>query len=92
MGVRRAVDLALDLKRQQPLLPIVTYGPLIHNPQTLNLLESRGISQTNSIEDIEGGTVIIRAHGISPQERKKLEAKRINIVDATCPRVTRYRF
>ncbi len=89
MGVRRAVDLALDLKRQQPPLPIVTYGPLIHNPQTLNLLESRGISQTNSIDDIEGGTVIIRAHGISPQERKELEAKRINIVDATCPRVTR---
>ncbi|MGC8603309.1 MAG: 4-hydroxy-3-methylbut-2-enyl diphosphate reductase [Desulfomonilaceae bacterium] len=89
MGVRRAVDLALDLKRQDPPLPIVTYGPLIHNPQTLNLLESRGVSQKDSIDDINGGTVIIRAHGISPQARLKLEEKRVNIVDATCPRVNR---
>ncbi|MGC8658954.1 MAG: 4-hydroxy-3-methylbut-2-enyl diphosphate reductase [Desulfomonilaceae bacterium] len=89
MGVRRAVDLALDLKRQKPPEPIVTYGPLIHNPQTLELLESRGITQQNSIEQINAGTAIIRAHGISPKERKLLETKNINIVDATCPRVTR---
>lgn len=89
MGVRRAVDLALDLKRQNPPLPIVTYGPLIHNPQTIDLLESRGIKQQNSLEAIEVGTVVIRAHGISPQERRRLEEKKLNIVDATCPRVTR---
>ncbi len=43
MGVRRAVDMVLDLQRDSPPLPIVTYGPLIHNPQTLELLRSRGI-------------------------------------------------
>ncbi len=89
MGVRRAVDLALDLSRQNPPLPIVTYGPLIHNPQTLNLLESKGIKQQNSLEAIKVGTVVIRAHGISPQERRRLEEKKLTIVDATCPRVTR---
>ncbi len=89
MGVRRAVDMALDLNRQNPPMPIVTYGPLIHNPQTLDLLESRGIKQQNSLEAIEDGTVVIRAHGISPQERLRLEEKKLNVVDATCPRVTR---
>jgi (E)-4-hydroxy-3-methyl-but-2-enyl pyrophosphate reductase len=89
MGVRRAVDLALDLNRQNLPLPIMTYGPLIHNPQTVSLLETRGIHKTNSIENIENGTVIIRAHGISPDEYNFLESKGVHIVDATCPRVTR---
>lgn len=89
MGVRRAVDMVLDLQRADPPLPIVTYGPLIHNPQTLELLESRGIRQVNSIEEIHRGTVVIRAHGISPQERSILRDKGVKIIDATCPRVAR---
>ncbi len=89
MGVRRAVDMALDLQRTRPPLPIVTYGPLIHNPQTLELLRTRGIEQAQSLDDIDHGTVIIRAHGISPQERKILEEKGVGVIDATCPRVAR---
>lgn len=89
MGVRRAVDMALDLQRTCPPLPIVTYGPLIHNPQTLEILRSRGIEQVQSLDSIDGGTVIIRAHGISPQERQILEEKGVGVIDATCPRVAR---
>jgi len=89
MGVRRAVDMALDLKRVRPPAPIVTYGPLIHNPQTLELLESRGIRKVNALDDIGAGTVVIRAHGISPSERTSLKAKGLTIIDATCPRVAR---
>lgn len=87
MGVRRAVDIALDLRRTSHPMPIVTYGPLIHNPQTLELLSSRGIGQISSIDEVNGGTVVIRAHGISPQERLALESKGAYIIDATCPRV-----
>ena len=50
MGVRRAVDMVLDLQRDSPPLPIVTYGPLIHNPQTLELLRSRGIQEAKSLD------------------------------------------
>ncbi len=89
MGVRRAVDMVLDLQRSSTSLPIVTYGPLIHNPQTLEILESRGICQVDSIEQIELGTAVIRAHGISPRERRLLEEKGVGIIDATCPRVSR---
>jgi (E)-4-hydroxy-3-methyl-but-2-enyl pyrophosphate reductase len=89
MGVRRAVDMVLDLQRAAPPLPIVTYGPLIHNPQTLELLRSRGILEVSSIDEIIGGTVVIRAHGISPQEKRLLQEKGVGIIDATCPRVAR---
>ena len=88
MGVRRAVEMALDLQREARIKPIVTYGPLIHNPQTLKLLNSKGISQVDSVDDIKDGTVIIRAHGISPQERSTLDSRGVTIIDATCPRVS----
>ncbi len=89
MGVRRAVDMALDLERDSLPRPIVTYGPLIHNPQTLELLESRGIRRVESLDEIKAGTVIVRAHGISPREREILEQKGVHVIDATCPRVQR---
>lgn len=60
MGVRHAVDMALDLRRSKLPAPIVTYGPLIHNPQTLELLASRGICEASSLEEIREGTVVIR--------------------------------
>lgn len=89
MGVRRAVETVLDLQRYSPPLPTVTYGPLIHNPQTLKLLASRGIREVSSVADVNGGTVIIRAHGISPQEREELVNRAELVVDATCPRVAK---
>jgi len=89
MGVRRAVDMVLDLQRDSPPLPIVTYGPLIHNPQTLDLLRARGILEAESLDQIAGGTVVIRAHGISPVEKLTLQNKGVRIIDATCPRVAR---
>lgn len=89
MGVRRAVDMVLDLQRSDTPLPISTYGPLIHNPQTLELLRSRGIREAKSLEDLPQGTVVIRAHGISPAEKEVLQNKGVKIIDATCPRVAR---
>ena len=89
MGVRRAVEIVLDLQRKPVPLPIVTYGPLIHNPQTLKLLRSKGIMEVGDISEVRGGTVIIRAHGISPQEREELTKRADLVVDATCPRVAR---
>ncbi len=89
MGVRRAVDMVLDLQRSETPLPISTYGPLIHNPRTLDLLRSRGIQEAKSLEDVPKGTVVIRAHGISPAEKGILANKGVRIIDATCPRVAR---
>lgn len=87
MGVRRAVELALDLKSGKHAPPMVSYGPLIHNPQTLEILEARGVRAVDSLDDIDNGTVVVRAHGISPAEHEALAEKGVEIIDATCPRV-----
>lgn len=89
MGVKRAVDMVLDVARQRGKKQVFTYGPIIHNPQTIELLKKRGVLPVDRIDEIEEGIVVVRAHGISPQERKELERKNVEIFDATCPRVAR---
>ena len=86
MGVRRALNLVLKALNEKKY-PIYTYGPLIHNPQTLELLNKLGVKVINKIEDeVPSGVCIIRAHGIPPQEKEKL-SKKHKIIDGTCPRV-----
>ncbi|HEX7415934.1 MAG TPA: 4-hydroxy-3-methylbut-2-enyl diphosphate reductase, partial [Smithellaceae bacterium] len=90
MGVRRAVDIVLEIAQHETGRRIYTYGPLIHNPQTIELLKSRGINAINNIDEInerQKAVLIIRAHGIAPAERKKLKESGIKIIDATCPKV-----
>ncbi|MFO7570424.1 MAG: 4-hydroxy-3-methylbut-2-enyl diphosphate reductase [Smithellaceae bacterium] len=90
MGVRRAVDAVLDVAQHETGRRIYTYGPLIHNPQTIELLQSRGITAIGNIDDIQDkadSVLIIRAHGIAPDERKKIKDSGIKILDATCPKV-----
>ena len=73
MGVRRAVELVLDAPaKHRP--PICTYGPLIHNPQVLDLLEEKGIGVIDRIPPEGEGTALIRAHGVPPETKKGLES------------------
>jgi (E)-4-hydroxy-3-methyl-but-2-enyl pyrophosphate reductase len=88
MGVRRAVETTLEAIRQQEG-KVATYGPLIHNPQVLNLLEERGVRILQKIPEKQAGNVIIRAHGIPPQEKARLQAAGALVKDATCPRVVK---
>ena len=88
IGVKRALEMVLKaINENQP--KIYTYGPLIHNPQVLELLRERGITILKPGEEIPAGLVVIRAHGIPPQERRLLEQAGGRIIDATCPRVAK---
>jgi 4-hydroxy-3-methylbut-2-enyl diphosphate reductase len=88
MGVRRAMEILLEAMARQDG-NIYTYGPLIHNPQVLNLLERRGIRVVKQVEGLAPGTLVIRAHGIPPSERRAIEEAGLKVIDATCPRVLR---
>ncbi len=88
IGVKRALELVLKAINENQS-KIYTYGPLIHNPQVLELLRERGISILKPGEDVPPGLVVIRAHGIPPQERRLLEQGGGRIIDATCPRVAK---
>ncbi|MCK5706759.1 MAG: 4-hydroxy-3-methylbut-2-enyl diphosphate reductase [Candidatus Aureabacteria bacterium] len=86
-GVRTAMDKTLQLIRRKPKGNIYTYGPLIHNPQVIDLLEKENVRVIKSLEEltkIEIGTVIIRAHGITPKERNFIKSSGHSVVDATC--------
>ena len=88
MGVRRAVEMALDAPTRYRH-PIHTYGPLIHNPQVIELLQKKGISVLHEIPNQGWGTVLIRAHGVPPEIKDRLKKAGFNVLDATCPRVIR---
>lgn len=86
MGVRRAVEMVLSAPNRHKG-PIHTYGPLIHNPQVLQLLEEKDIFALDKIPERGEGTVLIRAHGVPPQASEDLAKAGFNVIDATCPRV-----
>ena len=86
-GVKRAVDTVYE-QVNTCSGPIYTYGPIIHNEEVVKDLESKGVVVLRTEEDLDnisGGTVIIRSHGVEKRIYDKLEAKGVRIVDATCP-------
>ena len=92
MGVRRAMELVLAQAHQSGA-KVYTYGPLIHNPQVLELLAGKGIEVLGEIPppgSVHGGTVVIRAHGVPPEDKARLsEAGFSRVLEGTCPRVIR---
>jgi len=92
MGVRRAVEAVYRALAKYPDKTVYTYGPLIHNPVTIRLLEAKGVRIVNPDEELKSqiipdSPIIIRAHGIAPQKRQELIGCGAIIIDATCPRV-----
>ena len=86
-GVQRALDLALAASEE--CKPAYTLGPLIHNPGVVADLESRGVFVANEVDDVDGGTVIIRSHGVTPDVYDSVEQRGLDVIDATCPHVAR---
>ncbi len=96
MGVKRAVEKAEQAlgavqEREAPFERVYSLGPLIHNPTVLSDFERRGLRvlspEEASFPDLKGASVIIRAHGTTPQVMKDLEEAGAKVVDATCPKV-----
>jgi 4-hydroxy-3-methylbut-2-enyl diphosphate reductase len=76
------MDMALEAARKHPER-LHTLGPLIHNPQAVEYLENLGVSAMERIEDVPGGTVIFRSHGVSLRDLNK--AKRISLLGNSSP-------
>ena len=87
-GVNRAVKLTYELLEQGR--PVATLGPLIHNPQVVEDLESKGAITCDSVDDVpEGCEVVIRSHGVGQSVYDKISTRRLVYHDATCPFVTK---
>lgn len=91
MGVRRAMDIVLDAaySEKHKGSTVYTDGPLIHNPQVLDLLQEKGIKTLKEGAVLDKNRVVIRAHGITPTRQKEIESMGAKISDATCPHVMR---
>ena len=87
-GVNRAVKLTYELLEQGR--PVATLGPLIHNPQVVEDLESKGAITCDSVDDVpDGCEVVIRSHGVGQSVYDKISTRRLACHDATCPFVTK---
>ena len=90
-GVKRAMDLAFEAAKRYPK-DLYSLGPLIHNPQAVELLGGLGVKGRNRIEEIPKGTVIFRSHGVSLQDLVRAKKKKLRVIDATCPIVKKAQF
>jgi (E)-4-hydroxy-3-methyl-but-2-enyl pyrophosphate reductase len=86
MGVRRAMNSVLEATHRSQG-NIYTLGPLVHNTQAMEMLGTRRVRVVKNISEVDEGTLFIRAHGITPEERRCCEKPGVTISDMTCPHV-----
>lgn len=87
-GVERAVEMVEGALSEGAT--VRTLGPLIHNTQEIQRLETGGVRTINTPEEVsKGETAVIRAHGVTPEVQRELESRAERVIDATCPFVTK---
>jgi len=85
--VRRAIDImekAADEKGE-----IISLGPIVHNPQVVRELEGRGVRTAGDLSDGDSLPVAITAHGVGPEVLEDARSRGNEVIDTTCPIVTR---
>jgi (E)-4-hydroxy-3-methyl-but-2-enyl pyrophosphate reductase len=87
-GVERAVEMVEGALAEGDT--VRTLGALIHNAQEMQRLEGEGVSTIDLPEQASVDvTAVIRAHGVTPEVQRQLEASAAKVIDATCPFVTK---
>jgi len=86
-GVKRAIDVLERAAREHG--GVETLGAAVHNQQVLQRLAEIGVRLTRGVDDIQGNTVVIGAHGVAPSLEEEIRARHINIINTTCPFVHR---
>jgi 4-hydroxy-3-methylbut-2-en-1-yl diphosphate reductase len=83
-GVRDAIALAAEHAAAGPLTIL---GDLVHNPAVLQRLRDKGIAIAHDLEGVRTPTVMVTAHGTSERALAAAQARRLTVVEATCPLV-----
>ena len=82
-GVRLAIDKAKHARTEGK--EVTTLGQLVHNPGIKADLSDRGIRTADLADQVEGGTLVIRAHGVPKSEFEQVKGKEsLEVIDATC--------
>ena len=88
-GVVRAIDV-VELALKKFGSPVYVKHQIVHNPYVVNSLEDKGAIIVGGVEEVpQGSTVVFSAHGSPPEDFEKAEIRGLNVIDATCPLVTK---
>ncbi len=86
-GVKKAVELTEAAAESGR--PVFNLGQVVHNPKISERLAARGVKVIKDPADVEPGIVVIRAHGVPPALRARIEENGHECIDATCSLVLR---
>jgi 4-hydroxy-3-methylbut-2-enyl diphosphate reductase len=88
-GVVRAIDI-VHMALEYRGAPIYVHKEIVHNTRVVADLSAKGAIFVDSVDEVpEGAWVIYSAHGVSPAVRQKAVARKLKVIDATCPLVTK---
>jgi 4-hydroxy-3-methylbut-2-enyl diphosphate reductase len=88
-GVERAVE-TVELALAHYGAPIYVRKQIVHNAHVVRDLEARGaVFVDDEAEVPEGATIVYSAHGVAPSVHRRSGELRHNVIDATCPLVTK---
>lgn len=88
-GVVRAID-TVDLAIEKYGTPLYVRKEIVHNQSVVEKFKARGVIFIEDLNEApENALVIFSAHGVSPSVRKEAQARKLRIIDATCPLVTK---
>jgi len=91
-GVVRAVDI-VNLALETYGRPVYVRKEIVHNRYVVNELRDKGAIFVEELDEVpRGGRVSFSAHGVSPDVRKLAESRRLKVIDATCPLVTKVHY
>ena len=99
MEIRRAgvqgfcFGVAITVKKAEEAIAarndVTTLGHVVHNPQMVESLASRGLRNANSVDEVDAGALFVRAHGLPVEVFERAKEKNLEVIDATCPMVTK---
>jgi 4-hydroxy-3-methylbut-2-en-1-yl diphosphate reductase len=88
-GVDRAVQ-TVEMALDRYGAPVYVRKQIVHNLHVVRTLEKRGAIFVDETEEIPPGSVVVfSAHGIAPSVREEAQARDLQVIDATCPLVTK---
>ncbi|RSM85984.1 4-hydroxy-3-methylbut-2-enyl diphosphate reductase [Kibdelosporangium aridum] len=88
-GVERAIEIVEEvLRHRKP--PVYVRKQIVHNKHVVADLAARGAVFVDELDAVpDGATVVFSAHGVSPAVREEAARRRLDVIDATCPLVTK---
>jgi 4-hydroxy-3-methylbut-2-en-1-yl diphosphate reductase len=91
-GVERAIDI-VDLCLERFGTPLYVRREIVHNRAVVDRFRERGVVFVEELDEVPSGSVVVfSAHGVSPEVFARAEERGLEVIDATCPLVTKVHF